>query len=255
MQNWGFWLKAGSEGEMRYRFACMVIATVVAWTSAASALGMLDATRQLVIFEEFAQRCQPDGSVDVTALMDDLGKALVRNAMLVHPASGQEETQAAVDTFLHNMRQQAKSMPDTHQIGCSDPAAIAFAKELSTRRPSIAADLLAGAEQIGQYDRLVTLSGVAGGPETYAVASIHDGLIAGIAGARAHRCATPKVMQIELVKREPATFTNNLPPFILPPVTYHERWQADCGGEQTWYSVTFRQDSEGSSGLWKIAPE
>lgn len=186
--------------------------------------------------------------------MAGLIKALIINARLVHPDQSQRKLQADVDAFMRNMRNQAKVMPDGARYPCTDPGAVKYARELASRLDMIVATLQEYGGTFGQYDTTIALSGSEAGPLTYAVPGVHNDLVFGIVANSDGKCPTPKIERIELVERKPAEYSN-LPPFVLPPISYRERWLADCSGKRVWYSVTFNQDSEGFSGVWEIHAE
>lgn len=110
-------------------------------------------------------------------------------------------------------------------------------------------------ETLLPYDVQQHIDGSTDSPTTYALPSTQANVLGGIADNLAGTCDTPTVTAVELVSRTVQADLTNLPPFVLAPITYQERWKVDCAGHGTAMLATFKQDSEGPTGVFAVEPD
>ena len=215
--------------------------------------GLFEIGRHVIIAEAFAERCLPELKrgkhiPDFEALVAALKAAMTGNAVMLRPEAPADKLASDVEQFVEGWRRDAASLPQP----CDAPTIQATKDNWSnvTSSETFSAIETAGAT-VGPYDMKHAIVGQANGPTTYADEFGQQNLFQGIRSNQDGACAEPLVEEVVHVSRTPKEVAN-LPPFILTPIFYEERWLVRCGDESVWWHVSFSQDSEGPKGLYSV---
>lgn len=105
-----------------------------------------------------------------------------------------------------------------------------------------------------KYDTQIPGLKSSNGTKTFAQPSFQKKILDTIGAAhfKDGSCTTPDVISVSLLSKD-VQKTRGLPPYILPPILYAERWIVVCNETEANYDVKFMQDSEGPRGNYSVS--
>jgi hypothetical protein len=233
--------------------ATLIVSGLAAGQSAAA--GLLSFTRVLLVLEATAERCEPQWKmgthiprIDGTIAL--LREAMVHNATLLKPGTDEMKLRTEVAVFVEKWRKEATATPP---IPCDTTKLAVSMKALND--PAVPEGIKRGGETLLPYDTLQHLGGHVEAPTTYALPVTQVNVLNGIVNNLGGTCKEPNITHVELVSRSLQEDVTDLPPFVLAPITYRERWVVECASHKLMMIATFSQDSEGPTGAFMVGPD